>query len=152
MGPKPLRATTRKAAAELPEAARVNFLTAAAQLVSTSLPQLSTHLGQQALLHADAHQVPVASVTARSQLCRKCGSPLNQHTCSGVHISWLSPRTSQRLSKNLATAAMASKRQKGGGVSAPGKQLNTVVAVRVCVVSGMYKSFVTPDIIRANYG
>jgi hypothetical protein len=50
MGPKPLRATSRKTASELPETARVNFLTAAAQLLSTSVPQLSTHLGQQALL------------------------------------------------------------------------------------------------------
>lgn len=44
-----MRAQSRKAVAELPEAARVNFLTAAAQLYSTSLPTLSTHLGQQAL-------------------------------------------------------------------------------------------------------
>ena len=50
MGPKALRAASRKAASELPETARANFLTAASQLVSTSLPQLSTHLGQQALL------------------------------------------------------------------------------------------------------
>lgn len=49
MGPKALRATSRKAAIELPETSRANFLTSAAQLVSTSLPQLSTHLGQQAL-------------------------------------------------------------------------------------------------------
>jgi hypothetical protein len=44
-----MRAQSRKAVAELPETARVNFLTAAAQLYSTSLPTLSTHLGQQAL-------------------------------------------------------------------------------------------------------
>lgn len=49
MGPRALRATSRKAATELPETARANFLTAAAQLVSVSLPQLSAHLGQQAL-------------------------------------------------------------------------------------------------------
>lgn len=57
MGPKPLRATSRKVANELPETLRANFLTAAAQLFSTSLPQLSTHLGQQALLvstHAES--------------------------------------------------------------------------------------------------
>jgi hypothetical protein len=49
MGPRTLRATSKKSSNELPETARANFLTAAAQLVSVSLPQLSTHLGQQAL-------------------------------------------------------------------------------------------------------
>jgi hypothetical protein len=65
MGPRTLRATSRKAATELPETARANFLTAAAQLVSVSLPQLSAHLGQQALkvcvllLPAGADMLPV---------------------------------------------------------------------------------------------
>lgn len=49
MAPTPLRAASKRTVAELPEAARVNFLTSAAQLLSASLPTLSTHLGQCAL-------------------------------------------------------------------------------------------------------
>jgi hypothetical protein len=86
------------------------------------------------LQYADAHQLLASSLAAKSQLCRKCGSPLNQHTCSDVHVAWLSASSSRRLSKNLPAAAAA---RDGGSSSSAAvqRQHNTVAAVRVCVVS-----------------
>lgn len=49
MGPKPLRAHTRKTAGALPQTARFNFLLDGAKLLAGQLPVLAQHLGQQAL-------------------------------------------------------------------------------------------------------
>lgn len=179
MGPRTLRATSRKAATELPETARANFLTAAAQLVSVSLPQLSAHLGQQALqvrvllllpaacccwhglsvcnshstpdTHAclllssllqyvDIQQVLLSSVTARAQLCKKCGNPLNPQTCRDVHIAWLSEASQQRLSKRLTGSSAAGGRSNSSssrgssGSRQDTRLVNRVATVRTCKV------------------
>lgn len=85
--------------------------------------------------YANAQQTPVTSLTARSQLCRKCGSPLNQRTCANVHIAWLSRTSSERLSKKLPASFSGPSSHLRGESAAGQKQKNKVVAVRVCVVS-----------------
>jgi hypothetical protein len=86
------------------------------------------------LQYADAHQLLASSLGTKSQLCRKCGSPLNQHTCSDVHFARLSASSSKRLSKNLPAGAAAAGSSSGSRVALQ-KQRNTVAAVRVCMVS-----------------
>jgi hypothetical protein len=98
------------------------------------------------LQYAASQQVPLFSVTARSQLCKKCGSPLNPQTCSDVHITWLSKGSCKRLSKHLlavgaaSSGAVADTWRSGGKASYPksGRQQNTVAAVRVCVVRSFH--------------
>lgn len=89
------------------------------------------------LQYVDAQQVLLSSVTARSQLCKKCGSPLNPQTCSDVHVAWLSAATSERLSKRLAGSSSAAARTRGSNTSSSSKDklVNRVVAVRRCMVS-----------------
>jgi hypothetical protein len=88
--------------------------------------------------YVDAQQVLLSSVTARAQLCKKCGSPLNPQTCDGVHVAWLSQASSQRLSKRLA-GSNAAGRTRGSSSSNSGrdKLVNRVVAVRRCLVSAV---------------
>lgn len=87
--------------------------------------------------YVDAQQVLLSSVTARAQLCKKCGSPLNPQTCGDVHIAWLSEATSRRLSKRLAGSSSAAGRstRSSSGSGKDSKLLNRVVAVRRCLVS-----------------
>lgn len=88
------------------------------------------------LQYVDVQQVLLSSVTARSQLCKKCGSPLNLQSCSDVHVAWLSAATSERLSKRLAGSSSAAARTRGGSSSSSkDKLVNRVVAVRRCMVS-----------------
>ena len=49
MGPKPLRGSSRKDVAEQPATARFTFLAEASKVIASTQPQLSNHLGQQAL-------------------------------------------------------------------------------------------------------
>jgi hypothetical protein len=93
--------------------------------------------------YVDAQQVLLSSVTARAQLCKKCGSPLNPQTCRDVHISWLSEASQQSLSKRLTGSSAAGGRSSSssrGGSSGSTKQdtrlVNRVAAVRTCKVRG----------------
>lgn len=86
--------------------------------------------------YADSQQALATSLTARTQLCRKCGSPLNRLTCANVHIAWLPYYSSKRLSKKLPNAAQGQSITKRGRTAAVANRArNAVVAVRVCVVS-----------------
>lgn len=83
--------------------------------------------------YADKQALLPTAVSARTQLCRRCGSPLNPRTCSDVRVTWLSSSNATRLGQRESRGGT------GRGVrgAMPPTTSNTVVAVRVCVVGAL---------------
>ena len=113
MPPAPVRTPSKRSIAALPESSRLTFLLAASQLLASSVPQASSHLGCQALkvshqdtfcfvclhlLHnslvlaqwADTKQLPLPRGPI-AQLCRHCGAH-----CSSKHAMLFKNSRAQR--------------------------------------------------------